>query len=131
MSQTAKLVLDWLLAYADIVGGILGIVGSVILAQPLVAEISDRRHWDQLSDFIRRHNAVGPKTDAERIAEQRIRDHLLNGRLGRSARHRKVTLIGLVVLLAAFVFMTLAAVERRYERRPSGVQTSSISLASI
>jgi hypothetical protein len=129
VSQTAQLVLAWLLAYSDIIRGILGIVGSVILAQPLVAEISDRRHWDQLSDFIRRHNAVGPKTDAERVAEQSIRDHLLNSRLGRSPRHRKVTLIGLVILLAAFVFMTLAAIERRYERGASGVQTSSVSPA--
>ena len=126
MTQTPQPVLAWLLAYADIIGGILGIIGSVILAQPLVTEIADRNHWDQLSDFIRRHRASGPKTDEERLAEQSIRDHLLNSRLGRSLRHRKVTLLGLAILLAAFLFMTLAAVERRYERGASGQHASSI-----
>jgi hypothetical protein len=125
VTQTPQLVFAWLLAYADIIGGILGIIGSVILALPLVTEISDRRHWDQLSDFIRRHNAAGPKTEAERAAEQSIRDHLLNSRLGRSQRHRKVTLFGLAVLLAAFVLMTLAALERRYEPGPSRTHASS------
>jgi hypothetical protein len=109
---------SWVLTYADIIGGILGIIGSIILAQPLVTEIADRKHWEQLSDFIRRHNAAGPKTDEERRAEQSIRDHLLNSRLGRSQRHRKATLLGLALLLAAFVFMTLAGVDRRREAGP-------------
>jgi hypothetical protein len=93
----------------------LGIVGSVILAEPLVTEIVDRKHWDQLSDFLRRHNAAGPKTAEERQAEQNIRDHVLNSRLGRSRQHRVVTLFGLFVLLGAFLFMTLAAIERRQD----------------
>jgi hypothetical protein len=126
VTQTPQLASAWLLAYADIIGGIMGIIGSVILALPLVTEIADRKHWDQLSDFIRRHKATGPKTAEERHAEQSIRDHLLNSRLGRSQRHRKVTLFGLAILLVAFVFMTLAAVERRYEPGSSGTHASSI-----
>jgi hypothetical protein len=129
VTQTPQLVFTWLFAYADIIGGILGIIGSVILSLPLVSEIADRKHWDQLSDFIRRHNASGPKTDEERLAEQGIRDHLLNSRLGRSQRHRKVTLFGLAVLLVAFIFMTLAAVERRYQE-PSGTHAWAVWLPS-
>jgi hypothetical protein len=34
VTQTPQLVFAWLLAYADIIGGILGIIGSVILALP-------------------------------------------------------------------------------------------------
>lgn len=126
MTQTSQVVFAWLFAYADIIGGILGIIGSVILAQPLVTEIADRKHWDQLSDFMRRQNAAGPKTDEERDAEQTIRDHLLNSRLGRSQRHRKVTLLGLAILFAAFVFMTLAALERRHERGEFGSMSRSL-----
>ena len=128
MTQTPQVILAWLLAYADIIGGILGILGSLILAQPLVSEIADRKHWEQLSDFIRRHKASGPKTAEERLAEQGIRDHLLNSRLGRSQRHRKVTLLGLAILFASFLFMTLAAIERRYERAASGEHGSGIRL---
>lgn len=126
MTQTSQVVFAWLFAYADIIGGLLGIIGSVILAQPLVTEIADRKHWDQLSDFMRRQNAAGPKTDEERDAEQTIRDHLLNSRLGRSQRHRKVTLLGLAILFAAFVFMTLAALERRHERGEFGSMSRSL-----
>jgi hypothetical protein len=39
-----------------------------------------------------------------------------------------VTLLGLAILLAAFLFMTLAAVERRYERGTSAQHASSIRL---
>jgi hypothetical protein len=118
----------WLLTYADIIGGIFGIIGSVVLAQPLVTEIADRKHWDLLSDFIHRLNAAGPKTDEERRAEQSIRDHLLNSRLGRSQRHRKVTLFGLAILLGAFVFMTLAALERRREPGPTETHPAQTQL---
>ena len=116
-----------ILTYADIIGGVLGIVGSIILAYPLFSEIADRQHWDRLSDFIRRHNAAGPKTAEEREAERSVRDHLLNSRLGRSQRHRVVTLSGLFVLLGAFVFMTLAAFERRQDARPPETHPAKMS----
>jgi hypothetical protein len=101
--------------YADIIGGLLGIAGSVILAYPLVSEITDRRHWDQLSEFARRHKVAAPVSPEEREAERHVRDHLLNDRLGRSQRNQKVTLWGLIMLVLGFLLMTIAAYERHEE----------------
>jgi len=104
--------LAWALEYSDILGGILGIVGSLVLAYPLVAEISDRRRWAQLTEFLRLYRAGESISAEEREAQRNIRDHVLNDRLGRFQHHRMVTLLGLLLLFAGFLFMTAAGYER-------------------
>ena len=42
------------LLYSDLIGGVLGIFGSLILAYPYISEITDRRHWELLIEFQRR-----------------------------------------------------------------------------
>jgi hypothetical protein len=111
--------LSWLNLYADLIGGILGVLGSVILAVPLVKEIDDRRQWDGFADFLHRQsldkqsvNNNGEINSETRRALQAVRDFMLNDRLGGYRRHRVVTLTGLAFLAASFAFMTIATVLR-------------------
>lgn len=103
--------MTWMILYADLIGGILGIAGSVVLATPLVSEIGERRQWEAFLDFLQRYSAQRPdhvKTPEEFAAEREIRDHFLTSRLGGYRRYRRTTMTGLALLLAAFAFMTLA-----------------------
>jgi hypothetical protein len=104
--------------YADLIGGILGLVGSLILGLPLLTEVKDRRQWEGFSDFLRRHSQMQrseQKTAEELQAEQDLRDLMLDDRLGGYRRQRKIAVTGFLFLVAAFLFMTLATAMRMIE----------------
>jgi len=103
--------MKWAVLYADLIGGVLGIFGSIVLALPMVFEIEDRRIWQGLSDFLEQYSkmqAGRTLTSEEAGAEREIRERMLNDRLGNYRRHQKITMTGVFLLVAAFVFMTIA-----------------------
>jgi hypothetical protein len=101
-----------ILIYSDLVGGIAGIVGSIILGYPLVTEITDRLHWDLLREFKERQAHLLTVEEIE--AHRRLRDRLIDDRLGEHDRYRRITVWGLSFLLVAFLFMTVASWERAF-----------------
>lgn len=115
------------LAYSDLIGGFLGIVGSLVLGYPFLTEMADRRHWDLLKKFkqqmfVQESNAS--MSQEETAAYRQIRDRLIDQRLGEYERYRRITLLGFFFLLAAFAFMTLASYERS-SFSATGKQTES------
>jgi len=101
--------------YADLASAVFGILGSVILAIPLVKEITDRRHWQRLIRFIAREHSDGApirKTPAEIEAERELRDNLIDTRLGDYDNYRFAALFGFLFLFIAFLFAAIAAVDR-------------------
>jgi hypothetical protein len=104
-----------ILAYSDLVGGFLGILGSLVLGYPFVTEMADRRQWDMLKKFKQQMSAQesnAAMSSEETAAYRQIRDRLIDQRLGEHERYRRITLWGFFLLLAAFVFMTLASYDR-------------------
>jgi hypothetical protein len=102
------------LLYSDLVGGLLGIAGSLVLGYPFVIEMTDRRHWDMLKRFKQQmlaHSSMSPEEDA---AYRQIRDRLIDQRLGEHEKYRRITLWGFFLLLVSFVFMTLDSYERSF-----------------
>jgi len=104
------------LVYSDLVGGVLGIIGSLVLGYPFVTEIVDRRHWDLLRRFKQQqmlgHGSSTSMSPEDIQAYREIRDRLIDERLGEYQRYRRITLWGIFCLLVAFIFMTLASYER-------------------
>jgi hypothetical protein len=107
--------MHWLVAYADLISAVFGLLGSVILALPLLKEITDRRHWQRLIRFLAREHSSGPsiqKTQAEIDAERELREDLINTRLGDYDNYRFAALFGFSFLFVAFLFAAIAAVDR-------------------
>jgi hypothetical protein len=104
------------LVYSDLVGGVLGIIGSLVLGYPFLTEIVDRRHWDMLRSFKQQqmlgHRSSTSLSPQDIEAYRETRDRLIDERLGEYQRYRRITLWGIFCLLVAFVFMTLASYER-------------------
>jgi hypothetical protein len=98
------------LFYCDLIGGIFGIVGSIVLGYPLITEITDRRQWDLLRQYKARQ--AGTLSDQELEAYRDLRDRLIDNRLGQHDRYRRFTICGFLLLLAAFAFTTVASYER-------------------
>lgn len=103
--------LHYTIIFSDLVGGFLGIVGSMILAYPYFSDVADRRQWELLLRF-RRLMADRPLEPQEQEAFSAIRDSMIDDRLGHHLQFRRVTIWGFVLLLAAFVFMTIASFAR-------------------
>jgi hypothetical protein len=100
------------LSYCDLIGGIFGIVGSIVLGYPLITEITDRRQWDLLRQYRSRQASTLSKQEIE--AYRDLRDRLIDERLGQHDRYRRFTIIGLLLLLGAFAFTTVASFERAW-----------------
>jgi hypothetical protein len=104
-----------LIIYADLVSAVFGILGSIVLAIPLVKEITDRRHWQRLLRFMARQQPDGTplrKTAAEIEAERELRDSLIDTRLGDYENYRFAALFGFSLLFLAFIFAGVAAIDR-------------------
>jgi len=87
----------------------LGAVSALILGLPLVGEIKDRRHWDRFSAIMRRTRpSSGPQTSIQ----QRLKDQLLDDRLGDHERYRFIALWGFLFMFLAFLSLGVAAVGR-------------------
>jgi hypothetical protein len=100
------------LAYCDLIGGIFGIIGSIVLGYPLITEITDRLQWDLLRQYKERQ--IDALSDPEIEAYRNLRDRLIDNRLGQHDRYRRFTICGFISLLAAFVFTTIASYERAW-----------------
>jgi hypothetical protein len=110
--------LNWLLVYSDLIAGILGVAGSVVLGWPFISETADRRHWERLAAFKRRRSSGSdPLGPAELEAYKNLRDQLIDDRLGQHQRYRRVTITGFGLLFLAFLFVTAASFERIIEKR--------------
>jgi hypothetical protein len=106
-------VLRALVVYSDLIGGVLGILGSVVLAIPFVSEATDRREWQLLIKFKREVlNASHAPSPEEAEAHRQIRERIVDYRLGQYERFRMVTVWGFALLFGAFIFMTVASIER-------------------
>tara|TARA_R110002167_G_scaffold109410_4_gene279115 strand:- start:243 stop:602 length:360 start_codon:yes stop_codon:yes gene_type:complete len=103
----------WLLAYLDVFAGIAGLLGSTVLAIPLIEELRDRRHWDILDSIeqderARRADAGGVPGITENEAIQ-LRMQMIYDRLGGAARQRAIALIGCGLLFLAFLLVIAGA----------------------
>jgi hypothetical protein len=107
--------MSWLVLSADLIGGVLGAIASLLLGFPLLAEVKDRRQWDGYAEFLRLHSQANPEASRSATqleAERSLRDRMLDDRLGRHERFRGLALLGFSLLVAAFAFMALAAAVR-------------------
>lgn len=101
--------IHWLIQNAGMISGSLGMLGSIVLASPLVSELGDRKLWDALNKFKRKVASDGYDTEPL----DSIRGRLLDARLGRYERARWVTFSGLALLGAAFFFLMIDAANRQ------------------
>ena len=101
------LLLRAMIYYSDLLGGVLGIFGSIVLGYPLITEITDRLQWDLLRQY--RDKEQRALTDEEVDAYRSLRERLIDNRLGEHQRYRRLTINGFVLLLLAFLFMTIAS----------------------
>lgn len=103
-----------LLSYADMIASLLGVIGSIVLAWPMVGELRDRRHWDRLGAFLRnrkkRNDALTPVAADEEA--RRLRDQMIDERLGEAERYRFISFFGFVFLMLAFLLLAVAALQR-------------------
>jgi hypothetical protein len=102
---------------SDLVSAVFGIVGALILAIPLLNEITDRRHWQRLVRFSSRPALDGQvlqKSGAEIEAERQLRDQLVDSRMGSYQKYRFAAFFGSASLLLAFIFLGIAAVDRLF-----------------
>jgi hypothetical protein len=77
--------MHWVLVNSDLIGGLLGIFGSLVLGYPFVTEMTDRHHWDLLRRFKQQQMATtgssGSSTRPREIeAYREIRDRLIDQR---------------------------------------------------
>jgi len=107
--------LGYVATFADLLSAVFGILGAVILAAPLFGEITDRRHWQRLVQFTSRatHNEHAvPKSPTEIEAERKLRDQLIDERMGEYHTYRFSAFFGSACLLIAFIFLGIAAIDR-------------------
>jgi hypothetical protein len=100
------------LSYCDLIGGVFGIAGSIVLGYPLITEITDRHQWDLLRQY--RERQAGTLSDKEIEAYRDLRDRLIDDRLGQHDRYRRFTICGFLLLLGAFALTTVASFERAW-----------------
>lgn len=126
--------MHWVLVYSDLIGGLLGIIGSLVLGYPFVTEMTDRHHWDLLKTFKQQQMLAAGSTRSispqEIEAYREIRDRLIDQRLGDYQRYRRITVWGIFLLLVAFVFLTVASYDRSssspFTKQPETPGTASI-----
>jgi hypothetical protein len=116
--------MSWILQNADWLSGLIGAVGSGILAWPMLSEIRDRRHVDRMADLRRRLRElngkkkvaaqstavptlpalpIGHTADEEALRE--IREGLIDDFLGNYQQHRKVAFVGTFLLFVSFILL--------------------------
>jgi len=107
-------VLAGILNNADLIAGVLGVLGSTVLAWPMVGELRDRRHWDRVGAFFRKRTTPGEADRGVAAPEEarRLRDQMIDERLGDAGRHRFISFFGFVLLLLAFLLLVVAALNR-------------------
>jgi hypothetical protein len=106
----------YLANYSDLISAIFGIIGALILGIPLIGEVQDRRHWDQMVRFFRRKQSAErverDKSEEEISIERRLRDQMIDIRLGEFESYKFVAFFGFACLLLSFGFLAVAAVTR-------------------
>jgi hypothetical protein len=110
MTTRLDLMLNATIYYSDLLGGVLGIFGSIVLGYPLITEMTDRLQWDLLRQY--RDKEQGTLTGEEIDAYRSLRERLIDGRLGEHQRYRRLTINGFILLLLAFLFLTIASCDR-------------------
>lgn len=100
--------MPWLIENLEVLAGVLGVAGSIILAWPLLGDAVDRRHWETLRQI--RRDAKTSVTDEEKRQLREVRDQFLDDRLGDYERHRQYTAWGMLVLGAAFALLLFHAI---------------------
>lgn len=99
--------MSWILANADLISGCLGITGSIILSIPALSSVRSKRRYESFSRVTRASGQAGEQP--VRAAGQR----LVDAQLGGARSTLWWNLLGNALLILAFLFLTLAAVERR------------------
>jgi hypothetical protein len=105
------------LKYSDLISACFGIVAALILAVPLLGELRDRRHWDRMLRFMRRARVEEQhisKSREEIEIERRLRDQMIDARLGEFETYKRTTLWGFFFLLISFVVLGVAAFDRAF-----------------
>lgn len=102
--------MTWLPSHLDIVGSLLGALGSLLLCLPLFDEIRERSIWDRFSRFRRR--APPPATPEKARADAAVAMKLLDRRLGRMEAQRKWVGLGAALLLLGFLCIAGAGFAR-------------------
>lgn len=92
--------IDWLGAI-ELAGGILGIIGSIVLAIPAALDLKNRQFWDQLAQ-LKSIQGVTPND------LQALRQLLLDEVLGGYRLHVRCTMGGGVLLAIGFGLIAAA-----------------------
>lgn len=105
--------MHYVATFADLLSAVFGTIAALILAVPLFGEVTDRRHWQRLAQFRSIQSGIS-KSDAELAAEQKLREQMIDERLGEYETYRLITFAGAACLLIAFVFLGIAGAERAF-----------------
>lgn len=106
--------MDWLLKFADLIAGLLGVAGSVVLGLPLIRDASDRRKWETLLRLKSRTDSNDPG-GYDYDHWKKLRDDFIDERLGGYLSYRQAMAWGMMLLLLAFIFMLVATLVRHAE----------------
>ncbi|MEB3026020.1 hypothetical protein, partial [Parvimonas sp. M13] len=75
--------IEWLVHAADWLSALFGLAAAVVLALPLLGELSGRREFDEVVRLKRTGRAVGPRgSPASGEPLDDVRDQLVDERLG-------------------------------------------------
>ncbi|SDE82736.1 hypothetical protein SAMN05421720_11368 [Rhodospira trueperi] len=93
------------MAATEVAGGVLGLLGSIVLAIPALMDLNNRRFWDQLH----RLNAIKGASNDDVEALRRL---LLDDLLGGHRLHARCTVGGGALLAVAFLCLAAAGTAR-------------------
>ncbi len=85
--------------YLELVAGLAGALGSILLAYPSLTELRNRRLWDRLRTF-----------QASKTVNAILRNELIDDVLGGYRRHMLCTLGGGGLLLTGFLLLIASAI---------------------
>lgn len=105
--------LVWLVHSADWLSALFGLAAALVLAWPLVGELSGRREFDEVARLKRTGRAVGRgglPASGEPLDD--VRDQMVDERLGGYRSLLKTVLAGLTLLAISFAFAMLYALTK-------------------
>jgi len=102
----------WLVANADWISAVLGLASALVFAWPVIQELSSRRQYDFLVR-IRRENRLPDVIDkSEADALNRLREQLVDERLGGYVPLLRKVGLGLFLLSSSFLLALVYALNK-------------------
>lgn len=103
--------MSWLVSYADLISGALGILASLVLGYPAFRAIRSKRYYATSQQLV--DDAVAAGNERNKAHAKKIARRVEGMQLSGATEAVVCNSIGSILLLLSFVFLLVAAVDRR------------------